>query len=146
MHYLQISNITHHNKPALLIQAQSAPETNLLLKTIPTCHYSKNLNNWVADASPYIIGKLKTTFTNQLQLNPEIESTVYTVIINIDKHFKKIFSDYLKTNVPQIKKVIYISGDDSMPDILEQLHGGVHCMSTEKPDFKKWDELLKASK
>lgn len=52
--------------------------------------------------------------------------------------FEKIFVDYLKAKVPQIKKVIFIDGDGFIENELKaDGGGGVHCRVAELPDFKK---------
>lgn len=52
-------------------------------------------------------------------------------------NFEKMFEDYLKSKVPQIKKVIFIDGDRFIEDGLATSKGGVHCRVAELPDFKK---------
>lgn len=54
-------------------------------------------------------------------------------------NFEKMFVDYLKSKVPQIKKVLFIDGDGFIEKGLG-LHsggGGIHCRVAELPDFKK---------
>lgn len=65
----------------------------------------------------------------------------YKDVFGID--FEEIFVDYLKKHVPSIKKVIFIDGNELIEAVLQHQNGGIHCLSLEKPDFKKWDELLK---
>lgn len=55
--------------------------------------------------------------------------------------FEQIFQDYLKKKVPQIKEVHFIDGSGFISDSL-LYGGGIHCLSSERPDFKKWKEIL----
>ena len=66
--------------------------------------------------------------------------------ININQLFKR----YLIEKVPKIKKVEFISGGSStkadgsrtyMNSCLARNNGGIHCMTSERPDFVKWNAM-----
>lgn len=61
--------------------------------------------------------------------------------------FDKIFENDLKMAVKNLDKIHFVSGKETpnlynarnpMMYILKNMHGGIHCMSLEEPDFKKW--------
>lgn len=53
-----------------------------------------------------------------------------------------IFEKYLKKAVPDIREVIFINGDEFVPACLKFASGGIHCLTNERPDFKKWETLI----
>jgi hypothetical protein len=65
---------------------------------------------------------------------------------NIGIDFEAIFEKDLKSKFPAIEKVIYIDGEGLIQESLVEYEGGTHCMSCEKPDFEKWNNLLKTPK
>lgn len=59
--------------------------------------------------------------------------------INLNELFEKV----LKENVPQIKKVYFVSGqkygnNNYISYTLDKKSGGIHCMVCEHPDFSRW--------
>ncbi len=67
---------------------------------------------------------------------------------NID--INSLFKEYLMKQVPQIKKVEFISGGSNnnsnaygtyMNFALARTGGGIHCMTSERPDFVKWNAM-----
>lgn len=66
----------------------------------------------------------------------------YFPYFNVD--LNKIFEDYIKQHVPQIKEIHYVNGDyDKYGDnyisrSIRDFKCGIHCMVTERPDFKAW--------
>lgn len=66
----------------------------------------------------------------------------YKAFLDID--FEEIFVDYVKSHVPSIKKVIFIDGNELIEALLQNQQGGIHCLSLEKPDFRKWKTMLSA--
>lgn len=59
--------------------------------------------------------------------------------------FEEIFEKYLKAKVPAIKDVLFIDGNRHIQRNLRVDGGGIHCMAAERPDFEKWNEMIKAS-
>ena len=59
---------------------------------------------------------------------------------------QKIFENDLKSKFPQIDTFIYIDGKGHVQESLTSLFGGTHCMTCERPDFEKWNEILKNTK
>lgn len=53
-------------------------------------------------------------------------------------NMKEIFEKQLKEKCPKIKEVIYIDGEDYVPKCLSAEGGGIHCLTSERPDFEKW--------
>ena len=62
---------------------------------------------------------------------------------NIGIDFGGIFEKYLKSKCPEIEKIIYIDGKGFVQKALTKILGGTHCMTCEKPDFEKWNAMLK---
>lgn len=58
-------------------------------------------------------------------------------------NFERIFVDYLKEHVPSIKRVIFIDAKGFIQQMLYGRDGGIHCLSLERPDFRKWNTLLR---
>jgi len=56
-------------------------------------------------------------------------------------NFETIFKEYLKEHVPEVKKIVFISGNGFTQEKLRSQQGGIHCMSLEHPDFKQWSRL-----
>ena len=61
--------------------------------------------------------------------------------IGID--FEGIFEKYLKSKMPSVKEVIFIDGDNFVSKALSDGGGGVHCMTSERPDFEKCNNVLR---
>lgn len=57
--------------------------------------------------------------------------------------FEELFKKDLQSKVPQIKDIIFIDAKGLVQNCLTKYQGGTHCMVCEKPDFEKWNELLK---
>ena len=66
--------------------------------------------------------------------------------LNDGINFKKIFENDVRSKCPQIDKFIYIDGKGHVQEALTRFLGGTHCMTCERPDFEKWNEILKNTK
>lgn len=54
----------------------------------------------------------------------------------IGLNMEKIFSEYLKTQCPDVKKIIFIDWK-----YIGREDAGVHCLTSERPDFEKWKRM-----
>lgn len=57
-------------------------------------------------------------------------------------NMEKLFSDYLKSQCPDVKDVIFIDGKGEMGKCLNRESAGIHCLVSERPDFEQWNKLL----
>lgn len=94
---------------------------------------------------PGIFGKDRANFMNAIVHQDTDGQLIY---ITNKSPFKKInfelaFKNYIKRAAPQIKEVLFIDGNGLVNESLSKYSGGIHCMSSERPDFEKWNELLK---
>ena len=66
--------------------------------------------------------------------------------ISFYEKMEKYFEIYLKTKVPNVRKVYFIEGNNFknpsvfnyMMNTLDNKNGGIHCMSLEEPNFEIW--------
>lgn len=67
-----------------------------------------------------------------------------TMSLNGKKNvFQEIFEEELKQKAPDVDKIYFINGvldpeDNFLMRELDRFDGGLHCMTTEEPDFKMW--------
>ena len=97
---------------------------------------------------PGLAGKESANFMNAIVHQNEDGSLVYitnkpskTFSKNIGIHFEDIFKEYLQKEVPEIKEVIFIEGNEYIPFCLTK-KGGIHCLTSENPDFELWNRML----
>jgi len=97
---------------------------------------------------PGLVGKDKVNFMNAIvHQNPDGSLVYITNKTHFGKeigiNFEKLFKKYLQTAVPEIKEVVFIDGKRCTHDNITKFFGGIHCMSSENPDFEKWNEFIK---
>jgi len=101
---------------------------------------------------PGMVGRNKANFMNAIvHQEPNGDLIYITNKTHLDKkvglNFEKMFEQDLKSKAPNVKEVVFVDGDGLLQDNLAigngENGGGIHCMSSENPDFEKWNEFLK---
>ena len=60
------------------------------------------------------------------------------------EEIEKIFEKELKEKMPQVKEVYFVEGEarndgtTTISEYLKNLHGGIHCLCAEEPNFDIW--------
>lgn len=62
---------------------------------------------------------------------------------NYGVNFNKMFESYIEKVAPDVDEIHFVSGPDAKEEnyihrMLRFNNGGIHCMSAERPDFKRW--------
>ena len=103
-------------------------------------------------AGVYSFDKLAINYMNSIVNKHDDGSISYITNSAKDSHcavFDKIFENDLKGAVKNLDKVHFVSGDPTpnlynnrnpIMYLLKYMQGGIHCMTLEEPDFKKWGE------
>lgn len=102
--------------------------------------------------TPGILGENNLNFMNAVvHQNPD-GSLIYitggsTLFEKYGLNLNKIFEKELKKAAPQIKDVIFVDCKDKTKETvveagIKEIHGGLHCMCCERPDFELWSKLI----
>jgi len=147
-------NSLNHNQNKQLEQLEQSRD-----ETIKYCNYTPvdtvidelKKQGFKPIRVPGMVGRNKASFMNAIvHQEPNGDLIYITNKTHLDKKLgincEKIFEQDLKAKVPEIKEVIFIDGEGLIQDSLAigngENGGGIHCMTSERPDFKKWKMIL----
>lgn len=61
----------------------------------------------------------------------------------IGSNMEKVFTRDLQKQCPDISEIIFIDGKGAVEDCLKNKSAGIHCLTSERPDFEQWNRMLK---